>query len=351
MTPGPAVPVGADALAGPCRTHARLVGGLAGTTDPADVAALLRAWCEAFLGSPCVAVPWALAGSGLAVAVDLADGRALVVKARPAAQEGRIAESRALQLALADADLPVPRPVGPLAPFGPAGIAGAEGRVDGASPIDARAPGASEVMAGLLHRVVQVASGAAPPEVALHEPWGIALPPDELWPDPPHDPAFDLVGTAEGAGWIDAAAVGLRARMVAGAAGRPRVVGHVDWRAEHVLVDDAGTVRAVLDWDSLVRAPEEVVVGLAAAGWTITWGPPDPHPTAAESRAFVAAYEGARGAPFTAAERDLLDAAHGYVVAYGARCEHSDERTGRVPAPAPDGWRRLLAARGDRALT
>ena len=47
--------------------------------------------------------------------------------------------------------------------------------------------------------------------------------------------------------------------------------------------------------------------------------------------------------------RDLLDAAHGYVVAYGARCEHSDDHTGRG-APGVDGWRRLLAARADADL-
>jgi len=193
---------------------------------------------------------------------------------------------------------------------------------------------------------VVAASAVAPDHLTLHEPWGIALPADRLWPDPPHDPRFDL--GLDGAAWIDALAAGFRARLVAGAAGSPRVVGHVDWRAEHVHVDADGVVIAVLDWDSLVRAPEAVVVGQAAAGWTIVWGQPEPHPTVAEARAFVEAYAGARGRPLDPVEEELVDAAHGYVVAYGARCEHSDEVTGR--GPASTGWRDVLRARGVEGL-
>ncbi len=331
--------------------HGSLVAEVFGTGDAAAAASAVGEWCVATLGVAVVEVPWAAAGSGLVVAVDLTDGRRLMVKARPAYQADRIAESRELQAALAAAGLPVPVPVGPLAPIGVGGVVGAERRIDGGTPIDARAPGGAEQMAGLLHRVVTAATEAAPDTLTLHEPWGIALPAGGLWPDPPHEPGFDLVGTGEGAEGIDALAVGFRKRLVAGSAGRPRLVGHVDWRAEHVLVGSASEVVGVLDGDSLVRAPEAVLVGQAAAGWTITWGQPDPHPTVAEARAFVVAYERARGAPFDRAERDLLDAAHGYVVAYGARCEHSDDRTGRVPAPAPDGWRHLLATRGIHALT
>lgn len=348
--PPPGAPAAHDLLAKATVDHRALVAGLLGTDDPVAVEAAVTRWCASVLGSEVVALPWAAAGSGLAVAVDLADGRGLVVKARPAAQAARIAESRALQVALADGGLPVPRPTGPLAPFGPGGMAGAEVRVDDVVPIDARTDGGCEVMARLLHRVVGAATAGTADHVRFHEPWGIALPAGALWPDPPHDPGFDLVGTAEGAEAIDEVASVFRSRLVAGAAGRDRAVGHVDWRAEHVLVDTGGEVRAIVDWDAVVRAPEAVLVGQAAAGWTVVWGQPDPYPTVAEARAFVAAYEEARGQPFDRDERDLLDAAHGYVVAYGARCEHSDERTGRAASPAHDGWRRLLEARAPVAL-
>ena len=331
----------AEGIAG----HQVLVAGMVGTVVPTEVVAVASSWCEAVLGSPVVHVAWVAAGSGLVLGVDLGDGRALALKVRPADQATRIEEARTLQAALAGAGLPVPVPVGPLAPLGPGGLAGAEVRLDGVGPLDARAAGGAEVMASLLHRIVVVATARAPAHLGLHEPWGIALPADRLWPDPPHDPGFDL--SLPGGEAIDVAARGFRSRVVAGAEGVDRAVGHVDWRAEHVLVDPAGEVRGILDWDSLVRAPEAVLVGQAAAGWTIAWGRPDPHPTVAEGATFVAAYEAARGTPFTGAERDLLDAAHGYVAAYGARCEHSDEVTGRNRS---DGWRRLLAERGARAL-
>lgn len=375
----------ADLLGAAAADSPELVGGLAGTVDGPTLAGVLDRWCRDHLGSGVAGVTWAHASMGLAVGVDLVDGRALVVKARPADQTARVAESRTLQGALAAAGLPVPAPVGSLHPFGP-GVAGAEVRVDGATPI-ARTEVAT--LARLHHDLVRAATRLCPSGLVLHEPWGIALPPDQLWPEPPHDPRFDL--TLPGADAIDAAGRAFRQRLAA-ARDRPRLVGHVDWRAEHVLVaDDAageddrhpaaghagvaqggargdgaadaggargdgigdddghGGVVAVLDWDALVRAPEPVLVGQAAAGCTIVWGRPDPHPTIAEARAFVAAYEAARGAPFDPDERDLLDAAHGYVVAYGARCEHSDDHTGRG-APGVDGWRRLLAARADADL-
>ena len=60
-------------------------------------------------------------------------------------------------------------------------------------------------------------------------------------------------------------------------------------------------------------------------------------------RAFVADYERARGTPFAPSELDALDAANLAMIAYGARCQHSDQLL------RPDlgdnvaiGWPRLL---------
>lgn len=330
------------------RDHRVLVEQMCGTADGVDVMALVERWCQDELGSPVVHVGWAAASSGLVVAVDLADGRELVVKVRPLSQCARIDESRLVQALLADDGFPASRPVGPLSPLGPAAVAGAEVRLDAGRVVDGHSDAGRVVLASTLRRLVDRATAQTPAEVALHRPWGVALPPDQLWPEPPHDPGFDLAGTGAGAEEIDALAADFRRRLVA-ADGGPDVVGHVDWRAEHVTVDASGDVVAVFDWDSLARGPEALVVGQAAAGFSIVWGQADPHPSVAEAAAFVADYEAARGAPFDRAQRNVVDAAHGYVVAYGARCEHSDERTGRC-APAPEGWRRLLRARGARAL-
>ena len=48
-------------------------------------------------------------------------------------------------------------------------------------------------------------------------------------------------------------------------------------------------------------------------------------PTDEESQAFIAAYEEARGTPFTSDEQQTLQAAKIGSLAYGARCEHALE--------------------------
>jgi aminoglycoside phosphotransferase (APT) family kinase protein len=106
------------------------------------------------------------------------------------------------------------------------------------------------------------------------------------------------------------------------AVGTPLVVGHVDWRCEHVLVDPGNTaVRAVHDWDSLTAGPEEWIVGSASVCFTVDFnagdGSPARWPSPSESAAFVAAY-GSAG--LDAAQ---VRAAGDYHLAYIARCVHS----------------------------
>jgi hypothetical protein len=52
-------------------------------------------------------------------------------------------------------------------------------------------------------------------------------------------------------------------------------------------------------------------------------------PTIEDSLAFVADYEAARRAPFSADERRALTAAARYATAYTARCEHSIDPQGQ----------------------
>ena len=173
--------------------------------------------------------------------------------------------------------------------------------------------------------------------------------PGELWPEP-HDRRFDFPGTADGAEWIDA----LAARRACGlAAGCGEIVlGHCDWRAEHVRFAGEEIV-ATYDWQSLALTREPELVGSAAHAFTADWGIPQARrlPTLDEARAFVADYEAARGARFSPAERDTLDAAWVYATAYGARCEHSDARLGlwqrgrRGQLPQPPRAPRRIAAR------
>ena len=142
----------------------------------------------------------------------------------------------------------------------------------------------------------------------------------QLWPTP-HNVLFDFEATSARAEWIDeiaAAALSVRADRI----GR-EVVGHGDWVANHVRFD--GTEPCVAyDWDSLESDREPNLLGCAAA--TFTYNEQlsvELEPRVEETRAFVADYETARGAPLTAAELRSAHAAAVYVRAYATRCGHA----------------------------
>ena len=125
------------------------------------------------------------------------------------------------------------------------------------------------------------------------------------------------------------------------------VVGHGDWRVEHLRFHN-GALTAVYDWDSLSAGPEPVFVGAAAHAFTSDWSIPG-HPcvpTTDESLKFIADYEAARGTPFEARERKVALASLIATTAYSARCEHSDNPTKRVP----NGFVDKLEREGQRVL-
>jgi hypothetical protein len=106
-------------------------------------------------------------------------------------------------------------------------------------------------------------------------------------------------------------------------AGR-RVIGHGDWRQEHVrFVGDEPV--AAFDWDSLCCEHEPALLGSVAHGFCADWSRNDHRqaPTIEEARAFIADYEAARQPRFTAAERRLCAACFAYSCAYTARCGHA----------------------------
>jgi len=130
------------------------------------------------------------------------------------------------------------------------------------------------------------------------------------------------------------------------------VIGHFDWRVEN-LAFSGSRIAAIYDWDSLGLAPEPVVVGSAAGQFCADWasGETDPLPTIPDMAAFVHDYEDARSVAFTPAEREVLDAANLALVAYGARCQHSDLRHHpEIGGTDTSGFLRLLRERGEQAL-
>jgi hypothetical protein len=161
---------------------------------------------------------------------------------------------------------------------------------------------------------------------------------ERLWRDP-HDRRFDFAGTAAGAEWIDELAAAARRRLDESAGG-PSIVGHSDWRVEHLRFDD-GVLSAVYDWDSLAVAPAPVFAGAAAHQFTADWSI-EGHvctPSLDESLAFLDDFQDARGSPFSEAERRVAHAAFVAALAYSVRCGHSDRLTAygtRPPTPVAD---------------
>jgi hypothetical protein len=168
---------------------------------------------------------------------------------------------------------------------------------------------------------------------------------DSLYPQP-HSKLFDFEKTANGADWIDEFA--RCARQAEAHDGIP-LLGHADWRVEHLRFQD-GQIVATYDWDSLAFRPETELVGLSAHGFTADWTLEGVRriPTVDDIRAYVADYEEARGRPFSRRERQSLFSHCVYFIAYGARCIHSLE-------PDKTEWKEdtfpyLLRTEGDALL-
>ena len=334
------------ASASMARVGSHLEAAILGTTDADEVAAAIASTCQP-LGGVVDGVFYE-AGVGLVVGLRLADGAEVVVKVhRFHASIERLAACVEVQRHLHGAGLPAPRPRLAPAPLG-TGLATVEDLAAGQSA-DGYAPEIRRTLALELHRFIETARPLVG-HVALDLDWSRRSPDDDLWPEP-HDLRFDFEATAAGAEWIDDLARQAVARRQADDG--PLVISHLDWRVQNVAFDGSAMV-AIYDWDSVALTSEAASVGIAAAGHPVDWRQdhPDPPPTPDQMAAFVADYEQARGAPFSAHERDILDAANLSMIAYSARCQDSD----RLLRPdlgdnAAIGWPRLLRQRGERCLT
>jgi hypothetical protein len=273
----------------------------------------------------------------------LTDGRRVVVKLQPGSTPlPHLQAATAVQQALAREGFPAPAVLAGPAPLG-TGHATVEEFVDPGPPSDPTRPEIRAALAAGLADLIQRCS----PFAGHTDLGGGQFPraPGALFP-PPHSPLFDFQATAAGAEWIDAHA--RRARAVLDRPEAPPVVGHDDWRVEHVRF--AGTrIVAIYDWASLKALPETTLVGNASRAYTLDFTTADVrYPDRGDALAFVADYESARGRAFTAAERRHVDAAWLYSLAYGARCEHSLHAT--TVRPVPHGFRDVLAQAGRSAL-
>jgi Phosphotransferase enzyme family len=332
------------------RYELRLERDVFATTDAHLIAALVDRFCRERLGAGVERCDFFASSVGSVHGLRLADGRRVVVKAyRRDIDIAHVTAMQRVQARLAADGFPAPCPM--LAPTPLAhGIAIVEALLDRGQWVDAHEPtGRKAVAAGLAQLVARARSlGGAPGLTSWRDAY------DGLWRHP-HDRRFDFSGTAHGAEWIDRLAAAAGRCLDENDAG-DHVIGHGDWRVEHLRFAD-GELSAVYDWDSLSVGPEPVFAGSAAHAFTADWSI-EGHaciPTVDESLAFLADYEAARGAPFSKRERRLARAGLVAAMAYSARCGHSDRLTAcgtrpprrpREPIP-PDG---ILARHGARLL-
>jgi hypothetical protein len=310
-----------------------------GHAEPKGLAAAFERCCAELLGADVRAGLFYRSSIGAVAGVELNDRRRAVLKAyQPDRSRARLAEVVRLQ-----------RRLEALGCFAPAVLAGPaplarghiiiEAYVTRGHTRNAHEPVVRRALAHSWHAV----SAALEPEVAVTSlPAHLVaqLEPGRLWPTP-HSKLFDFEATRQGAEEIDAlAAAALKRREPAGRI----VLGHSDWRAEHVHFEGDRPV-AAFDWDSLCKGQEAELVGFIAHAFCADWTRSDcvQAPTLDEARAFVAEYEAARGAPFGAAERRLLAAAFAYSIAYTARCGHA---YGRRDRERPGTFHELLARYG-----
>jgi Phosphotransferase enzyme family len=292
--------------------------------DARVIAAAIDAFCARHLGARVAGGLFHQSSIGSVTGAVLSDGRRVVIKAhQPDREVALLAEIARIQSFLAARRLFAAEVVaGPL-PLGQ-GHAIVESYIDIGTTADAHRPEIRRALARGLRAIVTVCE----PLVATTRlvPALLASPLAALWPTP-HSRLFDFDATAAGAEWIDAVARLARERM---APAGVEVIGHGDWRQEHVrFVADEPV--AAFDWDSLCRQHEPALLGCAAHGFCADWSRNDRRqaPTLAEARAFIGDYETARGSLFSASERQLCAAAFAYSCAYTARCGHAlgkDER-------------------------
>jgi hypothetical protein len=291
-----------------------------GTADPAAIAAQVASFCRAQLGTTIALLRFYWVSVGCVLGLDLEDGRSIVVKVQNGARDGRyLAACLDVRRELVAAGFPCPRPIAGPIRLGPA-WATVEELDDRGTRADAHDPAVRRELARVLAQLVDVAKPFAS-SPAFGGAWFTSLPNTQIFPRT-HSPLFDFSATASGAEWIEDLAA--RARSRSNHAKGEKVLGHFDWRIEHVRFDD-GRIVTSYDWDSLHAEYEPVMVGAAAHAFTTDWQRENIArvPSIEEMRAFVADYEAARGRAFDRGERATLSASLVYSIAYTARCAHA----------------------------
>lgn len=315
------------------------------TADPTQIVAHVDRFVRQHLGSGVAGYLLCTSSVGSTHALELADGRRVVLKARPPATTnpdlplGRSALQQVVdvQRFLADRGYPCPAPL-----LGPKplvhGLATVEAYLGDGDMLDAHDPHVRRLVAAELHRHIDLLRALPGPPPLAH----FSVPRGRLFPTP-HSKLF--TPSAPDTVWVRDLA--RRARAVAEAVRSPPVLGHCDWRVEHLRFTGERLV-ASYDWDSLTTRPETCIVGVDAHGHTADWSQERVRrvPTPDGILGFIADYEHARGRPFTRAEHHAARAWAVYWIAYGAWISITP---GSTQWP-DDSWPALLQQCGEALL-
>jgi len=263
----------------------------------------LADWCAMWLGSRPVDTLFRSGHLSQVTGVVLADRRRVVIKVRP--DHRRLAGCAYVHERLWRVGFPCPEPlVGPV-PFDGGGVAGlvasAETHMPGGDVLAAAVPGAVDAYAGLLARMIRLAPPVAgitsmtpgPPWTA----WDHAGP--GVWPAADDRP--DDLNAISDTAWLDEIGAAVQLRLTDYGTVRV-VVGHGDFEAHNIRWRGLDPV-AMHDWDSVIVAPEAIVVGLAAAAWPAGAGP---FASLDQTAAFLDAYQRATSRTLPA---DAIEAA------------------------------------------
>lgn len=286
-----------------------------GSVTLPELRAFLSAWAQDRLGSTIADVRFRAGRIDAVWAVELNDGREVVIKAHRTPVD--IAAARATvdaEHVLVAAGFPCPTPLA-----GPDEVAGrvltAETLIVGARP-DGRHPATRRLLADGLARHINLLRarpdliervGAGPSWCRYQNgPWPV-----------PHDTLVDFESTVTGFAWLDAFGQRAADQILENRGGDEIVVGHADWYAGNAAVVD-GRLVGVFDWE-LVADTEAVIAGFTASGYasSATGGGGLSRPT--EVAAFLRDYEDACGQPFSERGRRTAAAAAAWILAFNAR--------------------------------
>lgn len=296
-----------------------------GTDEPQRIADAVDALCRETLGSGVAEGLFYAVSMGAVAGVALEDGRRVVVKGRPpGAHPWFLSEIVRLQTRLRESGIAAPAVLAGPTPFAQ-GLATIEAFLDAGRIEDTHEPPFRRAIARGFHDLIEAARPLATEEAlyAFRE----TRKSGRLWRAPPST-LSDFEATAAGAEHIDDLARAATALIERYLDAGDLVIGHVDWRAEHVRFASDGDgirVAAIYDWDSLQKRREPVVVGISTACFCTNFAAEEAvarAPTFDEAQAFLADYEAARGRPFERAERHLLRGAFAYTAAWLARLGH-----------------------------